>query len=170
MPNPKKVVFGSDTVEFACFVITPTDIQPSDKHIRAIRDFRTPQNTTDIRSWFGLINQESYCNSLRYNVAPFREHLKQGSTIYWDDLLQQFFEQSWAAMLQKNHPGCPDILLQTYNMSRHRLVQERHRFRALAEVQNCTSEVNTPIYCSRGWKIVFAGSRFCPTRIKICSD
>ena len=35
--NPEKFVFGSDTVEFAGFVITMTDIQPSDKHIRAIQ-------------------------------------------------------------------------------------------------------------------------------------
>ena len=56
-------------VEFAGFVITPTDIQPSDKHIRAIRDFPTPQNISDIRSWFGLINQVSYCDCLRNDMA-----------------------------------------------------------------------------------------------------
>ena len=77
--NPEKFVFkvfqvGSDAVEFAGFVITPTDIQPSDKHIRTIRDFPTPQNITDIRSWFGLINQVSYCDSLHNDMAPFREH------------------------------------------------------------------------------------------------
>lgn len=58
--NPEKFIFGSDTVESAGFVITPTDIQPSDKHIRVIRDFPTPQNITDIRSWFSLVNQVSY--------------------------------------------------------------------------------------------------------------
>ena len=103
--NPEKFVFGSDTVEFAGFVITPTDIQPSDKHIRAIRDFPTPQNITDFRSWFGLINQVSYCDSLRNDMAPFREHLKPSSTFYWDDQLQQVFEQSKAAILDKITEG-----------------------------------------------------------------
>ena len=103
--NPEKFVFGSDTVEFAGFVITTTDIQPSDKHIRAIRDFPTPQNITDIRSWFGLINQVSYCDSLRNDMAPFREHLKPSSTFHWDDQLQQVFEQSKAAILDKITEG-----------------------------------------------------------------
>ena len=35
---------------------------------------------------------------------------------------------------RQNHRGCPDIRLQTCHMSRHRLVQERHRFLALAAV------------------------------------
>ena len=48
---------GSDTMEFAGFVITPTNIQPSDKHYCAICDFPRPQNITDIQFWFGLINQ-----------------------------------------------------------------------------------------------------------------
>ena len=34
----------------------------------------------------------------------------------------------------QSHRGCPNIRLQTCHMSRHRLVQERHRFLALAEV------------------------------------
>ena len=80
--KPENFVFSYDTVEFASFVITPTDIQPSDKHIRAIRDLPTPQNITDTRSWFGLINQVSYCDSLRNDMAPFREHLKPSSTFY----------------------------------------------------------------------------------------
>ena len=67
--NPEMFVFGSDTVEFAGFVITPIDIQPSDKHICAICDFPTPQNITDIRFWFGLINQVSYCDSIRNDMG-----------------------------------------------------------------------------------------------------
>ena len=80
--NFKKFVFGSDAVEFFGFVITPTKIQPSGKHIRAIRDFPTSQNITDIRSLFGFINQVSYCDSLRNDMAPFCEHLKPSSTFY----------------------------------------------------------------------------------------
>ena len=103
--NPEKFRFGSDTVEFSGFVITLTDIQPSDKHIRAIRDFPSPQNITDIRSWFSLINQVSYCDSLRNDEAPFREHLKPSSTFYWYDQLQQVFEQSKAALRDKITEG-----------------------------------------------------------------
>ena len=103
--NPEKIVFGSDAGEFAGFVITPIDIQPSDKQIRGNRYFPTSQNITDIRSWFDLINQVSYCNSLRKDMAPFREHLKLPSTFSWDDQLQQVFEQFKAAILNKITEG-----------------------------------------------------------------
>ena len=155
--SPDMYLFGSDTVEFAGFVITPTDIQPSDKHIRAIRDFPTPQNITDIRSWFGLINQVSYCDSLRNDMAPFREHLKPSSTFYWDDQLQQVFEQSKAAILDKITDGvrifdsnCVTCLATDWS-------KKGIGFWILQKY--CICEVITPVCCSTGWKIVFAGSR-----------
>ena len=88
-----------------CHHSDQTKNQLSDKHIRAIRDFPTPRNITDIRSWFGLINQVSYCDSLRNDMVPFREHRKPSSTFYWDDQLQQVFEQSKAAILNKFTAG-----------------------------------------------------------------
>ena len=58
--NPEKFHFAKETVEFAGFEITTTNIRPSDTFIRAIKDFPTPRNITDVRSLFGLINQVSY--------------------------------------------------------------------------------------------------------------
>ena len=58
--NPEKFRFASDEVEFAGFEITPTTVKPCKKYVRAISDFPTPNNITDVRSWFGLVNQVSY--------------------------------------------------------------------------------------------------------------
>ena len=55
--NPNKFVFGADTVEFAGFEITPESVRPCKEYLDAIRKFPTPANITDMRSWFGLINQ-----------------------------------------------------------------------------------------------------------------
>ena len=154
----RKFVFGSDTVEFAGFGITPTDIQPSDKHIRAIRDFTTPQNITDIRSWFGLINQVSYCASLRNDMAPFREHLKPSSTFFWDDQLQQVFEKSKAVILDKITEG-----VRIFDSKRVTCLATDWSKKGIGFwllQKDCTCEVITPVCCSTGWKIVFAGSRF----------
>ena len=57
--NPDKFVFGTDTVEFTGFKITPHSVRPCKKYLDAIRNFPPPANTTDIRSWFGLVNQTS---------------------------------------------------------------------------------------------------------------
>ena len=58
--NPEKFVFGADSVEFAGFEITPDSVRPCKKYLNAILNFPKPTNITDIRSWFGLVNQVSY--------------------------------------------------------------------------------------------------------------
>ncbi|VDI79213.1 Hypothetical predicted protein [Mytilus galloprovincialis] len=54
-PNPEKFIFGQDIVEFAGFEITPNTVRSCRKYLKAILDFATPRNITDIRSWFGLV-------------------------------------------------------------------------------------------------------------------
>ena len=85
--NPEKFHFEKDTVEFAGFEITSTNIRPSDTLIRAIKGFPIPRNITDVRSLFGLINQVSYCQSSSEELRPFRELLSPSTPLYWDDTL-----------------------------------------------------------------------------------
>ena len=70
--NPTKFTFGADEVEFAGFEITNTNVRPCDKFLRAILDFPTPLNLTDIRSWFGLVNQVLHYAQLTELMAPFK--------------------------------------------------------------------------------------------------
>ena len=53
-----------------------TFITSSQKYLRAIRSFPTPQNITDIRSWFGLINQVAYIFIMIERMSPFHSLLK----------------------------------------------------------------------------------------------
>ncbi|CAC5407544.1 unnamed protein product [Mytilus coruscus] len=46
--NPEKFIFGQDVVEFAGFEITSNIIRPCMKYVRAILDFPTPRNITDV--------------------------------------------------------------------------------------------------------------------------
>ena len=55
--NPDKFQFARKTVDFVGFRISDSSIEPLPKYTDAIRDFPTPRSTTDIRSWFGLVNQ-----------------------------------------------------------------------------------------------------------------
>ncbi len=49
--NPEKFQFAEDNVEFAGFEITSDAVKPCRKYTRAITDFPTPKNLTDVRSW-----------------------------------------------------------------------------------------------------------------------
>ena len=54
--NVKKFQFCSREVQFSGFVISEENFKPMPKYLDAIRKFPQPQNITEIRSWFGLIN------------------------------------------------------------------------------------------------------------------
>ena len=55
--NPEKFQFSRECVDFAGFRVSNTSIEPLPKYIDAIKDFPTPKSITNIRSWFGLVNQ-----------------------------------------------------------------------------------------------------------------
>ena len=91
--NPEKFVFGQDTVAFAGFEITTNHVRPCQIYLDAILNFPRPSNITDVRSWFGLINQVSYAFAAADRMLPFREALKSGSKFSWTDELNQLFEE-----------------------------------------------------------------------------
>ena len=91
--NPEKFVFAQD-VEFAGFEITNHTVRPCRRYLRAIMEFPTPKNTTDVRSWFGLLNQVAYAFSIAEQMLPFRDLLKPATPFHWDDNLDQLFEES----------------------------------------------------------------------------
>ena len=85
--NPEKFHFAKDTVEFAGFEITTTNIRPSDTFIRTIKDFPMPRNITDVRSLFGLITRSVTVNPRLTNCAHFvnscHRPLLSTGTIRW---------------------------------------------------------------------------------------
>jgi len=68
--GPEKFTFGA--VDLAGFEITPDSVRPSKKIIQSIIEFPTPKNLTDVRSWFGLVNQVTYTFSMTSLMEPFR--------------------------------------------------------------------------------------------------
>ena len=51
-------------------------------------------NISDIRAWFGLVNQVSYSFSMAAIMAPFRHLLSTKLPFYWSEELQTSFEAS----------------------------------------------------------------------------
>ena len=103
--NPKKFQFGKSTVEFAGFEITPTTVHLCARYLEAIQHFPTPQNITDVRSWFGPINQVSYTFASAECLQPFREVLKKDIRFQWTDELEGLFQESKALILSEIYQG-----------------------------------------------------------------
>ena len=159
--NPEKFIFGADTVEFAGFEVTRDSVRPSQKYLRAIRSFPTRQNITDIRSWFGLINQVAYTFSMTERMSPFRFLLKPDTPFQWDDTLQKLFEESKTVILdeickcvkifEKTKPTC---LVTDWS-------EDDIGFWLLQKHCDCqTTPASKPFCCNKGWQIVPVGSRF----------
>ena len=159
--NPEKFIFGADTVDFAGFEITRDSVRPSQKYLRAIRSFPTPQNITDIRSWFGLINQVAYTFSMTERMSPFRFLLKPDTPFQWDGTLQKLFEESKTVILDEICKGVklfdktkPTCLVTDWS-------KDGIGFWLLQKHCDCqTTPASKPFCCNTGWQIVLVGSRF----------
>ena len=103
--NPEKFQFCQAAVDFAGFRISKDTVEPLPKYLDAIRAFPTPKTTTDIRSWFGLINQVSHYAQLRDMMEPFRRFLSPKEKFTWDDELDALFEESKARIIEAIREG-----------------------------------------------------------------
>ena len=156
--NPEKLRFAKDEVEFAGFEITNDTVRPCKKYIRAIADFPTPQSLTDVRSWFGLVNQVSYVFSMADTMLPFRELLKPSNIFHLDDTLQQAFEKLKLTIINEIHNGVkifdktkPTCLATDWS---------KHGIGYWLFQKHCSCPSNDLFCCKQGWKITLVSSRF----------
>ena len=73
--NEEKFQFSQMSVDFGGFRVSENTVEPLPKFLDAIRNYPKPTNTTDIRSWFGLVNQASHYGQLNDTLEPFRKFL-----------------------------------------------------------------------------------------------
>ena len=89
--NPSKFQFAEKEIDFAGFRITANDVKPLPKYLDAIANFPQPSYISDIRTWFGLVNQVSYYNKLTKIMTPFKPFLSPKTTFRWTDDLDHAF-------------------------------------------------------------------------------
>ena len=156
--NPDKLQFAKRTVNFAGFQISETNIVPLPKYIDAIQTFPVPNSTTDIRSWFGLINQASNYGQLRDVMTPFRKFLSHKQKFYWDDELNKAFENSKATIVDMIREG-----VRIFDAKKPTCLRPDWSSRGLGYFlmqKHCGCYPVVPDCCEDGWRITLAGSRF----------
>ena len=156
--NPKKFAFGRDEVEFAGFTVGTDKVKPAGHFADAIRKFPTPTSITDIRSWFGLLNQVAYTFSTAERMQPFRKLLTPKSAFEWTDELDALFKQSKEHIIREMERGVeifdkarPTCLATDWSKSGigYWLLQK-----------HCNCADTEPFCCKDGWKTSLVGSRF----------
>jgi len=156
--NPDKFVFGADTVKFTGFEVTPNSVRPCRKYLDAIRNFPTPANTTDIRSWFGLVNQVSYAFATADRMLPFRELLKPGIPFHWDDTLDNIFKEYKYVIISEIEEGVR--IFDKFKPTCLATDRSRHGIGFWLFQKHCKCKSDEPFCCPTGWKITLVDSRF----------
>ena len=103
--NLGKFQFSSTVVDFAGFRVTVYEVKPLAKHIDVIKSFPRPRNVSDVRAWFGLVNQVSHYGRTARLMAPFNPLLSPKTSFIWDHSLEEAFERSKADIIKEIEKG-----------------------------------------------------------------
>lgn len=164
--KPEKFKFCRREIDFVGFHLGWDSYKPTEDSLAAIRRFPMPEkpNISDIRSWFGFVNQLAPFLATAPIMAPFRELLKksQKKQVYWDDHLKMKFHQAQEAICQLAKDG-----LVYYDKTRPTVAitdwsKEGLGFVILQQRCSCSS-IEYPFCCKGGWRIALCGSRHLTT-------
>ena len=160
--KPEKFQFCRREVDFVGFRMGWEEYKPSEGTLTAVRSFRMPDTPTltDIRSWYGFVNQLAPFLATSSLMAPFRELLKKnsGKRVFWDEVLQEKFKKVQETICSLARDG-----LTYYDKSRPTVAltdwsKDGIGFAILQQYCHCQSSA-APFCCRDGWRIALCGSR-----------
>ena len=158
--SPNKFQFAEEEVDFIGFRITNTGIQPHPTFLQSIRDFPTPKNITDAKSWFGLVGQISYSFAMAKDMAPFRHLLSSNLPFYWSDELEDIFLKSKEEIIAQCSQGVRSFSLNAPTALATDWSKLAKAFWLTQKFCECPGDPK-PGCCPTGWQTVYVGSKFC---------
>ena len=126
--------------------------------MKALQNFPTPRSLTDVRSFFGLVNQAAYSFSKTEAMSPFRELLKKNSKFTWNQDMETAFKEAKQQIAREITKGIK--------------IFEKHRTTCLATdwsrtgvgawllQKHCSCNSKKPFCCPNGWQVTLFTSRY----------
>ena len=156
--NPDKFQLAKEELQYAGYMVGNVNIRPTDSYLQAIRDFPAPQNISDMRSWYGLINQvaDSFCKTPV--SEPFRKLLKPATPYIWTDELDKAFQDSKLKIISLVKEG-----VKLFVVDRHTCLSKDYSKSGIGWIlqqKNCKCAKITPRCCDEGWDLILAGGHF----------
>ena len=146
--NASKLQLAQQTVKFAGFIVSGDGYRPDPQLTEALSQFPTPSNLTEVRSFFGLVNQVAYfVDDVAELLTPLRSLLSSRREFIWDENHQLAFDNAKAALTSLPTLAFYDPKLPT------RLETDASRVRGLGFVLRQAHPDGT-------WRVIQAGSRF----------
>ena len=145
-------------MDFAGFRVTESDVEPLPKFMESIRNFPTPSSMTDIRSWFGLVNQASHYSQLRMLMEPFWQFLSPKVPFEWNKEMDKIFEKSKLEIVEAIRHG-----VKIFNVKRKTCLRTDWSTTGIGfylSQKHCECSEELPGCCDSGWRIALEGWRF----------
>lgn len=159
--NADKFVLAAPTVTFCGYQLSKDGVAADPEKVRAIAEFATPANLTDLRSFMGLVNQlADFSTEISTAAAPLRPLMSPKRTFTWTPDHDQAFKKVKEALssppvLATFDPTLPSVLqtdasrlygvgyalLQDHGGGQLRLVQCGSRFLTDPETRYATIEL-----------------------------
>ena len=182
--SAKKFIFATDEVEFCGFIVSADGYAVDPSKISAIQDFPIP--STDLRSFFGLVNQcGEVTPCIAEVVALLRPLLKTSTEFMWDSVHMQAFNATKTGLaspplLSFYQPGGTlrletdasvlnglGFVLWQYQDNQWRILQCGSRFLSDAETRYAIIELEllAVAWAVHKCSLFLSGSRF-----EVCTD
>ena len=92
--SKKKFQVGTE-LKFAGHVVGVDGIKPDPDKVKALEEFKTPSNVSEVRSFLGLANQlGTFIPDLTHICRPMHELLKKDAAFIWDVDQEEAFQQA----------------------------------------------------------------------------
>ena len=98
--NEKKCQFMKKEVEYLGYLINKEGLKPVPRKMEAITEAQTPQNTTQLRAYLGMLNYYSkFLKNMSSLLGPMHALLKKNARWMWMRECQKSFEDSKSRLL-----------------------------------------------------------------------
>ena len=91
--NPEKCEFSKTSIKILGHIVSSEGIKPDPEKIKSILSLPVPKNVAEIRSFLGMVNQQSkFAPDLATKTKPLRDLLNKRSTWTWGAPQQKAYE------------------------------------------------------------------------------
>ncbi|XP_037028486.1 uncharacterized protein K02A2.6-like [Bradysia coprophila] len=92
--NFNKCVFGATEIDFLGHHLSTDGIRPMSSKISAVKEFRDPRTTEEVRSFLGLVNYVGkFIPNLATTAEPLSKLNRKGAHFRWEDEQKDAFEK-----------------------------------------------------------------------------
>ena len=140
--SPAKFVFAAREVEYVGFLVGWDSIKPSPKHTQSILGFPTPENISDVRSFFGSVNQVAFVFS----------------KFCWTEELDKAFSEAKQEIVRLVENGVKIFDTELVTCLSTDFCKTGLGW--ILQQKTCDCKVISPLCCDSGWRLVLAGGRF----------